>query len=91
MGKKHKKTTKPAGKPAPKSEESNGLSLKDLLSADMIGKLKAQADDLKQAETTRKEEHRRQEEEKRKQELKRLENDFEYLLENSNQSWSKYK
>lgn len=95
MGKKQKKITSSAprtsSKNAPKNESENGLTLKDLLSNEVLGKLKAQADDMKQAEASRKEELRKQEEEKKKQEQKRLENDFSYLLENSDPNWSKHK
>ncbi|RJE90110.1 DUF3886 domain-containing protein [Paenibacillus sp. 1011MAR3C5] len=71
--------------------ETSGATLKDLLGADTLQKLKAQAEDLKQAEAKRKEQQRLQEEEAKKQEKKRLENDFSYLLENSDNNWSKYK
>lgn len=91
MGKKQKRASNHEARQAPKPEEEGGLSLKELLSAETIGKLKAQADGLKQAEAARKEEQRKQEEEKKKQEQKRLENDFSYLLENSDSNWSKYK
>ncbi|MCA0758506.1 DUF3886 domain-containing protein [Paenibacillus sp. N4] len=91
MGKKQKRASNHEARQTSKPEESGGLSLKELLSADTIGKLKAQADGLKQAEAARKEEQRKQEEEKKKQEQKRLENDFSYLLENSDSNWSKYK
>ncbi|WP_054024556.1 YqkE family protein [Bacillus sp. FJAT-28004] len=91
MGKKQKKITSSAPRSAPKNEPDNGLTLKDLLSNEVLGKLKAQADDMKQAEALRKEELRKQEEEKKKQEQKRLENDFSYLLDNSDPNWSKHK
>lgn len=91
MGKKQKKITSSAPKAAPKNEPDNGMTLKDLLSSDIVSKLKAQADEMKQAEASRKEELRKQEEEKKKLEQKRLENDFSYLLDNSDPSWSKHK
>ncbi|CAM3974610.1 YqkE family protein [Paenibacillus alkaliterrae] len=91
MGKKQKQARNNQAKPSSKAEEGMGLSLKDLLGAEVIGKLKAQADDMKQAEAARKEEARKQEEEKKKQERKLLENDFAYLLENSDPRWSKHK
>ncbi|MFF2887523.1 YqkE family protein [Paenibacillus sp. NPDC057967] len=71
--------------------EAGGATLKELLGADTLQKLKAQADELKTAEADRKEKQRLQEEEAKKQEKKRLENDFSYLLENSDSKWSKYK
>lgn len=95
MGKKQKKVHSSAPRSAPKAasnnEQDNGMTLKDLLSSDMLNKLKAQADEMKQAEANLKEDLRKQEEEKKKQEQKRLENDFSYLLENSDPSWSKHK
>lgn len=91
MGKKKKNIASSASKAAPKNEADSGVTLKDLLSNDIVNKLKAQADDMKQAEASRKEELRKQEEEKKKLEQKRLENDFSYLLENSDPNWSKHK
>ncbi|MDF2923443.1 MAG: hypothetical protein K0R57_2357 [Paenibacillaceae bacterium] len=66
-------------------------TLKDLLNADIVSKLKAQADEMKAAEEARKQAQRKQEEEARRAEQKRLENDFEYLLNNSKQDWRKHK
>jgi membrane protein involved in colicin uptake len=74
--------TEPADKPS---------TLKDLLNADTVAKLKAQAEQLKADEAARKEEQRRQAEEARKAEQKRLDNDFKHLLENSSLDWRKYK
>ncbi|MNH46405.1 hypothetical protein D3C79_1091750 [compost metagenome] len=65
--------------------------MKDLISGEVLQKLKAQADELKQAEVSRKEEIKRQEEEAKKKEQKLRENDFAYLLENSDLSSGKYK
>lgn len=73
---------KPAEKPA---------TLKDLLSADILSKLQAQADALKAEEARKQEEQRQQEEAARKAEQKRLDNDFEHLLKNSNLNWKNYK
>jgi hypothetical protein len=91
MGKKQKKTTARPSAPQSAGKDSAGLSLGDLLSAETLGKLKAQADEMKQAEASRKENLRKQEEERKKQEQKQRENDFAYLLDNSDQGWSKYK
>lgn len=77
---------------APSGQASDKpATLKDLLSADVIGKLKAQADEMKADEAKRREEKRKQEEETRKAEQKRRENDFEYLLNNSSLDWRKHK
>lgn len=92
MGKKNKQR-----QPQPKRSgdqerpEATGATLKDLLGADTLQKLKAQADELKTADAERKEKQRLQEEEAKRQEKKRLESDFAYLLENSDSNWSKYK
>jgi hypothetical protein len=76
----------------PRAVAADGpATLKDLLSSDVLGKLKAQADELKAEEKERKEAIRQAAEDKRKAELKRLENDFAHLLKNSNQDWQKFK
>lgn len=74
----------------PKQKE-NPATLKDLLHADVLQKLQAQADELKAEEARQQEEKRRQLEEERKAEQKRLDNDFEYLFKNSKLDWRKYK
>ncbi|MDQ0196496.1 YqkE family protein [Paenibacillus wynnii] len=77
---------------APRTPAAEGpATLKDLLSSEVLGKLKAQSDELKAEENNRKELARKAVEDKRIAEQKRLENDFEHLLENSSQDWHKYK
>ncbi|GIP36470.1 hypothetical protein J2TS4_56800 [Paenibacillus sp. J2TS4] len=66
-------------------------TLKELLSSDIINRLKEQADDWKAEEEKQKQEKRKQAEEARKAERKKLENNFEYLLDNSDMDWKKYK
>ncbi|MCK8487157.1 YqkE family protein [Paenibacillus sp. MBLB2552] len=66
-------------------------TLKDLLGEDTLAKLKAQANELKKEEERRQEEARIRKEEARRAEQKRLENDFEHLLNTSEQDWHKYK
>ncbi|WP_309122120.1 YqkE family protein [Paenibacillus sp.] len=81
-------------KSAPKAspqEKEKGLTLKDALGADVLAKLKAQADALKAQEAQERERQRVLEEERRKQEQKRLDNDFEYLLGKSGMDWKKFK
>ncbi|AKG33733.1 YqkE family protein [Paenibacillus durus] len=73
------------------SKEDAPATLKDLLSSEVLNKLKAQADELKNEENDRKEAERKKAEEARKAEQKRLDNDFAHLLENSSQDWRKYK
>ncbi|MGZ9584455.1 YqkE family protein [Paenibacillus marinisediminis] len=77
--------------PAPQAATDKPATLKDLLGADVLSKLKAQANELQAAEDQRKEQERLQAEAERKAEQKRRENDFEYLLENSKMDWNKYK
>ncbi|CAH1221572.1 hypothetical protein PAECIP111893_04730 [Paenibacillus plantiphilus] len=86
MAKKRKHT------PSPKAAaQDKPATLKDLLSPDVLSKLKAQADELSAAEERQLEEQRKQAEEERKAEQKRLDNNFEYLLNNSSSDWRKYK
>ncbi|MEC0373660.1 YqkE family protein [Paenibacillus chibensis] len=66
-------------------------TLKDLLSSDVLNKLKQQSVELKAEEQQKKEAQLKKAEEERKAEQKRRDNDFEYLLENSSMDWKKYK
>lgn len=84
------KKKRPPAAPKPASPDKPS-TLKDLLSPEVVDRLKAQAAELKTQEEKRKEESRKQAEEDRKLEQKRLESNFEYLLENSSQDWRKYK
>jgi hypothetical protein len=72
-------------------DQSANATLNDLLAPDVLGKLKAQADEWKAEEARQKEEVRKKAEEARKKEQKRLDNDFEHLLENSKMDWRKFK
>lgn len=83
-----KKKTTPAPRPAAVDAPA---TLKDLLSSDVLEKLKAQADALKAEENDKKEAARKAAEDQRKAEQKRLDNDFAHLLENSSQDWHKFK
>ncbi|CQR53774.1 YqkE family protein [Paenibacillus riograndensis] len=83
-----KKKTAPAPRPAASDAPA---TLKDLLSSDVLDKLKAQSDALKAEEHEKKEAARKAVEDQRKAEQKRLENDFAHLLENSSQDWHKFK
>jgi hypothetical protein len=84
------KKTRPASAPKPASDDKP-VTLKDLLSNDVLDKLKAQADAMKAEEEKLKEENRKRAADARKSELKRLENDFGHLLENSSMDWRKHK
>lgn len=78
--------------PAPAAEAaSSAPTLKEMLSPDVLSKLKAQAEELKATEAAQQEQRRKEAEEQRKAERKRLEGDFEYLLNNSSMDWKKYK
>lgn len=77
---------------APKPEAADKpATLKDLLSADVLDKLKAQAAEMKAEEQRKQEAKRLQEEEARKAEQKRLDNNFEHLLNNSKMDWKNFK
>jgi hypothetical protein len=80
----------PTSAPKPASDYTP-TTLKDLLSGEILDKLKAQADEMKAEEKKKKEEQELQKVEARKQEQKKLDNNFEHLLENSNLDWHKYK
>lgn len=86
MAKKKKMT--PAPRPAAADAPA---TLKDLLSSEVLNKLKAQSDAMKAEENDKKEAARKAVEDQRKAEQKRLENDFAHLLENSSQDWHKFK
>lgn len=84
------KKKRPAAAPAPAAQDKPA-TLKDLLSPEVLSKLKAQADEMKAEEAKRKEEARQKGEAERKAEQKRLDNDFEHLLNQSKADWRKYK
>ncbi|WP_168119092.1 DUF3886 domain-containing protein [Paenibacillus sp. HB172176] len=73
------------------SSEQHGNTLGDLLSQDVLGKLKTQADELKKAQAEQEEQKRLAAIEAKKREQKAKENDFAYLLENSDPNTGKYK
>ncbi|MDF2835105.1 MAG: hypothetical protein K0Q63_745 [Paenibacillus sp.] len=92
MGKKNK--GKPANKPSSSHSAASveqGATLGELLGADVLRKLKAQSDQLKQDDADRRERERKEAEEAKKREQKQKESDFSYLLDNSDPNWSKYK
>jgi hypothetical protein len=85
MAKKNKAAARPA------ASQDKPATLKDMLSADVLDKLKAQATELREQEHERQEQQRREVEDERRAEQKRRDNDFAYLLDNSKQDWKKYK
>ncbi len=70
---------------------SGGNLLKDLLNDKVVDQLKNRAKEVEQEEKKKLQAKQEQEAEKRRQEKKKLENDFSYLLENSDSNWNKYK
>ncbi|WP_037291471.1 YqkE family protein [Saccharibacillus sacchari] len=71
------KKKQPAARPAASDKPA---TLKDMLNPEVLAKLQAQANELKATEQERRDEEQRQAAEAKKAERKRLENDFEYLL-----------
>jgi len=86
-----KKKSKAVSKNQQAETQSSGNLLKDLLNADVLDKLKLQAKETEKAEHERKQREKEKEAEAKRQEQKKLENDFSYLLDNSDPNWSKYK
>jgi hypothetical protein len=82
---------KKKGKLPAQTIQDKPATLKDLLSPETLGKLKAQADALKAEEAKLKDENKKRAEEARKAEVKKNENDFEYLLKNSRLDWREHK
>ena len=87
MAKKKRTTTAPASS----AKQDQPATLKDLLSSDILEKLKEQTEALKAEERKKQELKQKQAEEARKAEQKRLDNDFEHLLSKSDPNWRKYK
>lgn len=95
-----KKPAAPANRPAPSNNRYNPkdlpkdakpTTLKDLLSADVLSKLQEQSNELKEQERVVQENKRQAELERRAKEQKELDNNFEYLLNNSKQNWKDFK
>ncbi|MBP2002423.1 hypothetical protein J2Z69_003496 [Paenibacillus shirakamiensis] len=84
-----KKTNRPTVKAT--RTEDKPTTLKDLLRPEVLGKLQAQAAEMKASELSKAEEIRKQAEETRKAEQKKLDNNFEHLLEQSALDWHKFK
>ncbi|CAG7644810.1 hypothetical protein PAESOLCIP111_04816 [Paenibacillus solanacearum] len=84
------KKKKPAVPQATASQDKQP-TLKDLLNPEIVSKLKAQGDAWKAEEEAKREEAKKRAQDAQKAEKKRLENDFEYLLNNSSADWRKHK
>ena len=77
--------------PSQASDQSDKpVTLKDLLGAGTVAKLKEQAETLKHEEVKKQENIRKEAEAARVAEQKLKEKDFEYLLNNSSTAWKKY-
>lgn len=78
--------------PAPSASQADKpATLKDLLNPELLQKLKETSETLKASEAERLEKERQEREAARAAEQKRRDNDFEYLLENSDMDWKRYK
>ncbi|SDT25116.1 Protein of unknown function [Paenibacillaceae bacterium GAS479] len=78
--------------PEPRAEAaSKPATLKDLLPAELVDRLKNQAGDLRAEQERAREAERKRIEDERKAEQKRNESNMEYLLENSKMDWKKFK
>lgn len=75
----------------PKVQPTEGHSMQDLIGEDMFQQLKKQAKQLEEVEQQRQEEKRQEILAAKQAEKKKMENDFAYLLENSDPNWNKYK
>jgi hypothetical protein len=77
---------------APQADSSDKpVTLKDMLGAATVAKLKQHADQLKQEEAKQQEKLRLDAEAARIEQQKLNEKDFEYLLNNSSMDWKKHK
>jgi hypothetical protein len=93
MGKKQKKVTEQKQYVSKKANEQseNGLNMQSLLNDDMVNKLKAVANTIQQKQDEINQKQAEEEAAARQAEQKRLENDFAYLLANSDPKSHKYK
>lgn len=72
-------------------KDAKPATLKDLLNADVLAKLQAQSQELKDQELAAQEKKRQAEIERRAREQKELDNNFEHLLNNSKLNWKNFK
>ncbi|RKP58037.1 DUF3886 domain-containing protein [Cohnella endophytica] len=92
MANKPKKQQRQAHRSANEQAQTDKpVTLKDLLGASTVAKLKEQAETMKQEEASRLQRARLEAEAARQAEQKLKEKDFEYLLNNSSQDWKKFK
>lgn len=85
-----KKKNKPApARNAPVADKAP--TLRDLLDPALVDKLKLQANQLKEQEAAAKEAERVRAQAEKAAAQKKLESSFEYLLDNSDPNWQKYK
>ncbi|MFD2115894.1 YqkE family protein [Paenibacillus yanchengensis] len=72
-------------------QQVSGHTMQDLIDDTMLQKLKLQAKELEAAEQQRVELEQQKKLAAKQAEKKQKENDFAYLLENSDPNWNKYK
>lgn len=72
-------------------KDAKPATLKDMLNSDVLAKLQAQSQELKDQERAAEEKKRQAEIERRAREQKELDNNFEYLLNNSKMDWKNFK
>jgi hypothetical protein len=77
--------------PSDMPKEAKPATLKDMLNPDVLAKLQQQSQAMKEQERIAEEKRRKDEIERRAREQKALENNFEYLLNNSRLDWKNFK
>ncbi|ASS76365.1 hypothetical protein CIG75_16340 [Tumebacillus algifaecis] len=71
--------------------KEKGTTLKDLLNPEMLKQLQEKSSEMKAQERAQEDQRRQAEVTRREKEQKELDNNFEYLLNNSKQDWKQYK
>jgi hypothetical protein len=82
---------KPHGEKAGAKRSPDRTTLKDMLAPELLQQLQSAKHKWQAEEERRAEQLRRQAAERRKQEQEQLENNFEYLLNQSDLDWKKFK
>jgi hypothetical protein len=77
--------------PSDAPKEAKATTLKDLLNPDVLAKLTATSNEMKEQERNEQEQKRQSEVARREKEKKALESNFEYLLNNSKMDWKNFK
>jgi hypothetical protein len=77
--------------PADAPKDAKATTLKDLLNPDVLAKLTATSNEMKEQERVQQDQKRQAEVDRRTKEKKALESNFEYLLNNSKMDWKNFK